>query len=341
MGISIERVDTPTAPEQILRELSDYYVIVEAEDMPGDPPTPLEVRLNEWRHIASNHAMPRWVLRDDDGIAAAAVVYYDLEQNLENGFGRVHVHPDKRGRGYARAIATPVLDHLEDAGRHRFDTWVKDGDPAEQLVENLGLKRVYEDKRSRLAIADLDMEMMQSWIDRAGERASDYELVYHQLPLPEEILQKFCDLKGVMNTAPREDYEMEDEVMTPDEWREREGNVIESKCQLHTLIAVHERSGDFAGFTQIETQDLQPDLAWQWDTGVDPEHRNKGLGRWLKAAMIQRVVSAYPELTRVDTFNAGSNEPMLNINVAMGFKPIHLSYAWQGELATVRERFGV
>jgi hypothetical protein len=28
---------------------------------------------------------------------------------------------------------------------------------------------------------------------------------------------------------------------------------------------------------------------------------------------------------------------MLNINVAMGFKPILISRIWQGELATVRE----
>jgi hypothetical protein len=45
-------------------------------------------------------------------------------------------------------------------------------------------------------------------------------------------------------------------------------------------------------------------------------------------------------VTRVDTFNAGSNEPMLNINVAMGFRPIHLSRAWQGDLATARRRLG-
>jgi hypothetical protein len=29
---------------------------------------------------------------------------------------------------------------------------------------------------------------------------------------------------------------------------------------------------------------------------------------------------------------------MLNINIAMGFEPIHLSHAWQGDLATARER---
>jgi hypothetical protein len=32
---------------------------------------------------------------------------------------------------------------------------------------------------------------------------------------------------------------------------------------------------------------------------------------------------------------------MLNINVEMGFRPVHIAHAWQGDLATVRERLRV
>ena len=338
MGIEVQQIHTPTAPESLLRELSDYYEIIEAEDMPGDPPTPLEARIAEWRHISTHYPEFRWILRDEDGIAAAAVAAYDTEQNLENGFGRTHVHPDKRRRGYGRAIASPMFDLLEENGRKRLETWIKKDDPAETLATETGLKRVYEDKRSRLSIADLDLDLMDAWIVRAAERATDYELVYYQSPIPDEIVQKYCELAFVMNTAPREDFEVDDEVMTPEKWRETESNVIDSKGQLHNLIAVHRPTGEFAGYTQIHTQDLQPDLAWQEDTGVDPKHRNKGLGRWLKAAMIKRIVGSHPELSRVDTFNAGSNEPMLNINIEMGFRPVHNAYAWQGDLGTVRDR---
>lgn len=339
MEFEVQQIDTRNAPESLLRELSAYYDIVEAEDMPGDPPTPEVVRIADWRHFPTHNPVPRWLLRDGDGIAAVAVAAYDTQQNLENGFGRVHVRPDKRGNGYARAIATPMFELLEAEGRQRFGTWVKKDDPAEQLLLDLGLKPVYEEKRSRLGIADLDMELMRSWIERAGERASEYELHYYQSPMPDDLVEKFCDLAYVMNTAPREDFEEEDEVLTPENWRETEKNVIDSQCQMHTLIAVHRSTGDLTGYTQIKTQDLQPDLAWQWDTGVDPAHRNKGLGRWLKAAMIERLVETHPELERVDTFNAGSNEPMLNINIEMGFKPVHLANDYQGPLATVRERF--
>ena len=341
MGLQIEALDTPTSPEALLRELAGYYTIVESEEIPGDPPTPAALKIADWRNVVSHYPVKRWLLREDGHIVAVAVAAYDIEQNLENGFGRIHVHPARRGRGHGRRIAAPVLEHLEEQGRHRLETYVKQGDPAEQLVERLGLKSVYGERRSRLRIDELDRELMRSWISRASERASEYEIVSYEVPFPDDILDRFCEMTFIMNTAPREEVVEDDEVLTPDNWREVERTILESRCRLHTMIAVHRPTRAFAGYTQIKTQDLQPDLAWNWDTAVDPSHRNKGLGRWLKASMIEMIVSEFPEVERVDTFNAGSNEPMLNINIAMGFKPVYLSNVWQGELSVARERLGV
>ena len=338
MGTTIEYIDTRTASESLLRELAAYYDLVHAEDLPDDPPTPPEQTILGWRAVMDHEPVKRWILRDGD-IRAVAVAAYDLEQSPDNGFGRIHVHPDHRGKGYARQIAGPMLDALEEAGRKRFDTWVKLGDPAGRLCQALGLRAVYTERRSRLLMADLDHDLMRSWIGRAGERASEYELRYYLSPIPGEIIDEMCRMAEVMNTAPREDYEEDDEVVTPEIWREYEGSVATRMGRLHNLVAVHLPTGRFVGYTQINTQDLQPDLAWQWATGVDPEHRNKGLGRWLKAALIEQVISDYPKVTRVDTDNADSNEPMLNINVAMGFKPLLISQVWQGDLAEMRERF--
>lgn len=339
MAIRIEPLDTRTAPDSLLHELDEYYVGVEAEDIPGDPPTPRAMRIAEWRNLPGFQRIPRWVLREDEEIVGSAVAVYDLHQNLDNGFARIHVHPRRRRRGLGRALAESVLDHLAGEGRVRVDTWIKDGEvPGETMAAKLGMKSVYGEKRSRLSIADLDLELMRSWVDRAKERASDYELVYLQSPVPEEHLERVAALSGVMNTAPREDFEEEDEVMTPEMWRDFEDKITAARGRLHNLVAIHLPTGEYAGYTQIKTQELQPDLAWQNDTGVDPAHRNRGLGRWLKAAMILRIVADYPAVTRVDTFNAGSNEPMLNINVAMGFRPIQLSNTWQGDTATARDR---
>ncbi len=56
--------------------------------------------------------------------------------------------------------------------------------------------------------------------------------------------------------------------------------------------------------------------------------------------MMERVVADWPKVERIDTWNAGSNEPMLKINIAMGFKPLVITNMYQGDLATARRNLG-
>lgn len=338
MSIEIQEIDTRTAPEETLRTLHSFYHAVDAEYLPDDPPTPFERRALDWQNTAADSVVPRWLLTDDGDPVAAGVAWMNLEQNLDNGFGRVFVHPDARGRGHARRLAEVILSLLKENGRSKVDTHARLDSPSEGFAEKLGLKRALTDRRSRLEISELDMGLMESWITRAQERASDYELLFLSSPYPENVIPKFCELAGVMNTAPREDYEMEDWVLTPEMWRDTEAKADARAADIHTCIAVHRPTGEFAGYTTIQTDRLMPEQAWQWDTGVRPEHRNKGLGRWLKAALIERVLAEHPEIDRIDTDNAGSNEPMLAINVAMGFKGILETATWQGDLETAIER---
>jgi RimJ/RimL family protein N-acetyltransferase len=61
-------------------------------------------------------------------------------------------------------------------------------------------------------------------------------------------------------------------------------------------------------------------MVHQGFTGVRTDGRGRGLGKWLKAAMLLHVCEVYPNLEWVVTENAGSNAPMLAINTRMGFR---------------------
>ena len=341
MSIHIQEVDTRTAPEDLLREMHEYYIPLSDELLPGDPPMPYERRAADWRQVRSDQSIPRWLLRDGGEIVASAVAWMGLEQNLENGFGWIYVRPADRGRGHARSLGAVLFDRLEEQGRKRFDTYVIGSHPAGELCERAGLKMVYREKRSRLVMSDIDMTLMRSWIERAAERATDYELIELHTPFPDDVVDEYCKLQFQMNTAPLEDFVMEDEILKPAIWREQERQIAASFHGLLTCVAVHRPSGEFVGSTSIQTDQLQPDQAWQWETIVHPDHRNKGLGRLLKASMIERVVGEWPKIERIDTSNAGSNQPMLNINVAMGYKSIQVTNIYQGELPVARQNLQV
>jgi hypothetical protein len=52
------------------------------------------------------------------------------------------------------------------------------------------------------------------------------------------------------------------------------------------------------------------------------EHRGHRLGVRLKLENLRLAMQTFPEARWHDTFNADSNEPMLAVNVALGFQPV-------------------
>jgi GNAT superfamily N-acetyltransferase len=316
----------------------EYYTAVRSEDLPDDPVYPLRRQVLDWQAVRDDQAIDRWLLRDENGsIVAAAIAVRDLGQNLDNGFAKVHVREDMRKQGLGTILAEPILEMLYNDGRKRLATDATAGTVGEIWAEKLGMKMAIQEKRSRLRVGDIDRNQMQLWVEGASERAGDYELRFHQAPFPEEVIVQFCELLFQMNTAPLDDYEEDDLVVTPEIWRDWEAKANAAMTDINTFIAVHKPTGEFVGSTSIETDRLWSEQAWQWETVVHPDHRNKGLGRWLKAAMIEKLATMKVPVERIDTFNAGSNAPMLGINLQMGFKPILVTNTWQGDLAMAKE----
>jgi GNAT superfamily N-acetyltransferase len=111
--------------------------------------------------------------------------------------------------------------------------------------------------------------------------------------------------------------------------------------QRWTMYVRERASGEFAGFTEVMWNPNRPDLANQGATAVWPIYRNKGLGRWLKAAMLKKVLCDRPQVKRVRTGNADSNAEMLRINEELGFKPYQSQTFWQVETDKVLAYLGI
>jgi hypothetical protein len=61
------------------------------------------------------------------------------------------------------------------------------------------------------------------------------------------------------------------------------------------------------------------------------------LGRWLKAAMLDKILREHPEIKFVRTSNADSNAAMLKISQELGFKPYMSIAVWQIEIDQVKK----
>jgi hypothetical protein len=117
-------------------------------------------------------------------------------------------------------------------------------------------------------------------------------------------------------------------VVTPETMLEQYA-WMETRQASHHVYLTREPDGEISGITDIAFSPLEPDRVSQRFTGVRLTARSRGLGKWLKAAMLEYVRATYPQAEWVTTGNANSNEPMLGINHKLGFRQYRANTTYQ------------
>ncbi|MFL6113601.1 MAG: GNAT family N-acetyltransferase [Catenulispora sp.] len=344
MGIRIESVDLATAGDDIVSAVADLDVELRVEACPSEPPLVPATLIATYRNPPSFARMKTWLAWSEGGELAGCIRLrcFDRPDNRDQAHLAGGVRPSWRRQGIAgRLLLPPALDAAERDGRTILNFEIPEGGPGEPFMSAMGGQRKLRLQRNVLHVADLDRDLMRRWIDRAQERASDYSLIGWDGPNPSEHAEALPQLFHVMNSAPTDDLEIEDFVFTPELVRSAQQANEAQGLRMRTLVARHDPTGELAGFTELAVSKWDPTLGWQGDTGVDPPHRNRGLGRWLKASMILDRLAAWPDLERVETGNADSNEDMLSINVEMGFRTAMTVGNWQAPLATLQQAVAV
>lgn len=338
----IESFEPKVASEPALRALYDLNEAEHLELWSEDPVPPYDQWKKELLEPPSWRQTRRWVARDDSEtfVAVSAITLGFTETNRDQAEAHVYVRTSSRGVGLGKAL----LERAVDAAMAEARTMLNGGGPTDSTAapfcEALGAECKIVERKSRMILAEVDQSMLEEWVVKAKERAEGYSLLAWDGPVPEEYLEKFVALSMVMNTAPRDELEMEDFVHTPERQRESEARGIKQGYSWWTLVARHDETDELVGYTEFVFPPSDPEAAWQEATVVDPTHRDKGLGRWLKAGNCLRLLDERPDLRYVDTWNAFSNGPMLGINIAMGFEIVKSYSAYQMPTDRLRERLG-
>jgi GNAT superfamily N-acetyltransferase len=314
-----------------LTAIHDVIVAVGREQYPDDEPVPLEEYLANIRHNPDYMVDRMWGAFDADGRAAgrAVLFYADIPENRHVADVRVDVSPDHRRQGVGSRLLATAAAEAQRAGRRLLQMGAREGGVGEHFLAARGGVKRYVEHHNRLRIDEVDREGLEGWVRDAKVDADGYSLLRWDDGVPHEHLAAFARLLDVMNDAPRGDLDMEDEQNQPEQVEAWNAVMAARGQELWTVVARHDATGDLAGWTSILFPSVRKDVAFQLGTGVATEHRGHGLGRWMKAVNLLRLLDEQSAVRRVETENATTNQWMLSINTDMGFRSFETIGWWE------------
>ena len=239
------------------------------------------------------------------------------ESNKQFMWATGSVHPDHRRRGIGRSWISLTLELMERHGCTilTLDTHEESG---HRFLKWLGAEGKSAGAENRLQLADVDWRMLRRWVEDGAAHSPSTTIEVYDGHLPEEMWEEYCpQFAALLNTMPWDDLDHGDITVTPAEladWYER---MDEQGGTDFTMLA-REPDGSISGITRMNYAPYKPEFIEQGFTGVRADARGRGLGKWLKAAMLLQVREIYPQLRTVAAGNASSNVPMLAINKKMG-----------------------
>lgn len=268
-----------------------------------------------------------------DGVPVASAVYEtNTWDNQHLVWVRFDVHPDHRRRGHGSRVLAALLDRAVAEGRTSVGTDSWDNPGALAFAERHGLPCRSREVNRRQHLAEVDRAALDAMHRDAAAHAAAYEVVRLEGPVPEPLLEAYAVMVAAINDAPLDDLEADDEVYTPARIRAYEQAQALRGLRVRRLYARHRETGDLAGETVVVVDTERPHLAHQHDTSVVRAHRGHRLGLLLKLEMLRWLEEVEPQVRTVDTWNAESNDHMVAVNEALGYRVLGRALAYQRDL---------
>jgi mycothiol synthase len=313
------------------------------ESRPEEPVAPdqvVEAELQQSRRFEAHYWFEVSVDGEMAGFLAASAVLptspeYETNRHLLWGEGWV-LEPYRRcgiGRAFLPALARVMDEHgatvlsspAELPSGHHFLRW-------------LGAEPRLVSRQSRLDLTTVDWAMVEAWVREGQERSPRSRLEFYPGRLPESRLEEVSAVvTRLMNVVPTEQLDRGEFAVWPDAMREWYQLLDVRGAEHHTLV-VRDPDGSIVAVTDVTRSPHDGPYLRQQLTGVMPEAQGRGLGKWVKAAMLGHIRQRHPDVRYITTENAGSNAPMLAINVRLGFRPYREIVTYQISRETLAGR---
>lgn len=264
----------------------------------------------------------------------------EYETNKQYFWADAYVDPERRRERIATAWL-PVVAQLMDACGATVLGLSAELDSGNAFLRWLGAEPKITNIESRLKLSGVDWAMLERWVEEGARRSPSTALEVYDGRIPDELLPEVApQLSALLNTMPREDLDRGDTVFTVERMRDWHERMDVMGAKEYTVLT-REPNGLISGLTSVTWAPHRRRVAYQEFTGVRPDARGRGIGKWIKAAMLLHLRELHPELESVITDNAQSNAPMLAINRALGFEPYRRQIEYQMSRAELERKISL
>lgn len=273
-----------------------------------------------------------WVGEEGGQVVACSDVWMSERDNLHLAWLKLQVHPEHRRKGLGSELFEHVAADVKVRGRTSIgaDGW--DADNANGFAAKHGLQAKSVGVCRQQILAELDGVALKAMMTEAADAASDYELVRMPARTTPDMIDDVVELVTSINDAPIDDLDIEDEVFTAERVWGYEDTQAALGRRLYRVVARHRESGVLGGNTVVAVRAPLPAEGLQHDTSVVRAHRGHRLGALLKLGMLEWLAEAEPQLEVIQTWNAESNDLMIGINEAMGYRVTGRAVEFQRDL---------
>jgi GNAT superfamily N-acetyltransferase len=290
--------------------------------------------------------------RVDGSVVGRAVLELPPESGSRTAFVSVEVLPDFRDAGIGTTLLETIETWAADAQRSTFEAFVTHGPlgdrpaltpptgfgavPADAPEVRFALARGYRleqvARMSKLELEDV-LPTLRGVLDAAAAHAAGYVVDTHAGIPPTDWLEDLALLQRRMSTdAPAAGLALDEEDWDADRVLRLARDREDGGRTTLTAIARSAESGRIVAFSELLVPTDADRPVIQDSTLVLSEHRGHRLGMLVKAANLVFLHDVSPDARAVTTFNAEENRPMLDVNEALGFRPVGVEGAWRKDL---------
>jgi GNAT superfamily N-acetyltransferase len=252
--------------------------------------------------------------------------------NLHLAWIGVQVHPGHRRHGHGTAMLEVLVAEVRARGRTSvgMDGW--DSECARAFAARHGFEQKSTSIQRRQFPAELDWPELERLHKEASAAATAYDVERREGRTPDDGLDALAVMAGAINDAPTDDLDIEDEVFSAERMAAYENAQLARGHRMYRTSARHRETGELAGHTVVVVDGERPELAEQHDTSVVAGHRGHRLGLLLKTEMNLWLRDDEPQISEISTWNAESNDFMISVNEAIGYRVMGRALEFQKSL---------